>query len=313
MILADKIVRLRKKNGWSQEELAEKINVSRQAVSKWESMTAVPDLDKILLLAEVFGVTTDYLLKDSIEEEQCISTPDPEEARRLSLSEANTYLLWRKNAAVRIAVATALCILSVIPLLLFGRSLPAVGIVALLLTVAVAVTIYIFCGSKNASYTFIEEGHFSPEYGVVGVVQEKQSAFRATYTLLNIIGTALSILSPIPLIVAALSTENENAILLALSGTLVTVAVAVFLFVFGGTRWASFEKLLREGEYRVKTEKDALMKTVDSVYWAIAAVVYFLWSFVADAWGISWVVWPIAGVLFAGLSAILELILSMKK
>jgi len=47
MILADKIIRLRKKNGWSQEELAEKMDVSRQAVSKWESAQTVPDLEKI--------------------------------------------------------------------------------------------------------------------------------------------------------------------------------------------------------------------------------------------------------------------------
>ena len=64
MILADKIIRLRKKNGWSQEELAEKMNVSRQAVSKWESAQAVPDLEKVLLLGRLFGVTTDYLLKE---------------------------------------------------------------------------------------------------------------------------------------------------------------------------------------------------------------------------------------------------------
>ena len=70
MILADKIIRLRKKNGWSQEELAEKMNVSRQAVSKWESAQTIPDLEKILQLSTLDGVTTDYLLKDEIEDEE---------------------------------------------------------------------------------------------------------------------------------------------------------------------------------------------------------------------------------------------------
>ena len=68
MILADKIIENRKKNGWSQEELANKLGVSRQSVSKWESAQAVPDLKKILQLSEVFGVSTDYLLKDEVEE-----------------------------------------------------------------------------------------------------------------------------------------------------------------------------------------------------------------------------------------------------
>lgn len=62
MILADKIIAMRKKNGWSQEELAEKLNVSRQSVSKWESAASIPDINKILELSKIFGVTTDYLL-----------------------------------------------------------------------------------------------------------------------------------------------------------------------------------------------------------------------------------------------------------
>lgn len=68
MILAEKISEERKKNGWSQEELAEKLSVSRQSVSKWESGQSVPDLNRILEMARIFGVTTDYLLKDEIEE-----------------------------------------------------------------------------------------------------------------------------------------------------------------------------------------------------------------------------------------------------
>ena len=59
MILADKIMNERKRNGWSQEELAEKLGVSRQSVSKWESAQSVPDLNRILQLADNFGVTTD--------------------------------------------------------------------------------------------------------------------------------------------------------------------------------------------------------------------------------------------------------------
>ena len=67
MILADKIINERKKNGWSQEELADMLNVSRQSVSKWEGAQSVSDLQKILKMAEIFSVSTDYLLKDELE------------------------------------------------------------------------------------------------------------------------------------------------------------------------------------------------------------------------------------------------------
>lgn len=63
MNIADRIQNLRKQKGISQEELADKVGVSRQAVSKWESEQSVPDLDKVIILSEYFGVTTDYLLK----------------------------------------------------------------------------------------------------------------------------------------------------------------------------------------------------------------------------------------------------------
>ena len=68
MIIADKIVSLRKRAGWSQEELAEKLGVTRQSVSKWEGAQSVPDMDKVVQMSRLFGVTTDYLLKDEIEE-----------------------------------------------------------------------------------------------------------------------------------------------------------------------------------------------------------------------------------------------------
>ena len=62
-MLKDNLVMLRKLNGYSQEQIAEKIDISRQAYAKWESGATVPDVDKAALLAEVYGVTLDSLLK----------------------------------------------------------------------------------------------------------------------------------------------------------------------------------------------------------------------------------------------------------
>ena len=63
MKLAERIQYLRKMKGISQEELAEKAGVSRQAVSKWESDQSTPDVEKIIIMSDYFGVTTDYILK----------------------------------------------------------------------------------------------------------------------------------------------------------------------------------------------------------------------------------------------------------
>lgn len=91
MDLAEKIMQLRKQNGWSQEELAERLDVTRQSVSKWESGQALPEIDKIIKLSEVFGVTTDYLLKTQTQEkerEENTSTQSPDERENFHYYEA---------------------------------------------------------------------------------------------------------------------------------------------------------------------------------------------------------------------------------
>lgn len=72
MIFADKLIALRKKAGWSQEELAAKLNVSRQSVSKWEGAQSIPDIERIILISRLFGVSTDYLLKDELGEPEYV-------------------------------------------------------------------------------------------------------------------------------------------------------------------------------------------------------------------------------------------------
>ena len=91
MRLPDKIVELRKSNGWSQEDLAEKMNVSRQAISRWEGGTAQPDASNILQLSKLFGVTTDYLLNDEFSSDEDL--PKVKEIRIHGLSQIMGYLI----------------------------------------------------------------------------------------------------------------------------------------------------------------------------------------------------------------------------
>ena len=310
MILADKIIRLRKQNGWSQEELAEKMDVSRQAVSKWESAQTIPDLEKILQLSTLFGVTTDYLLKDEIEDAIFDSEAGDEGVRRITLEEANAYLEQRRGASWKIAIATFLCILSPITLFILGAAseIPslgisetfagAMGLVVLFAFVLCAVPIYIFCGFKNAPYAFLDKNEpFELAYGVKGVVTERKNQFGNTYVVWNAIATCLCIFSPIPLIVSAFS---ENAMLLAamLAVMLVIAGIGVSAFIVVGVRWASMQKLLREGEYTEKEKhRSALSDAVETAYWGLIVAIYLAWSFLTHRWDISWIVFVIGGVL----------------
>ncbi len=311
MILADKITNLRKKNGWSQEELAEKMQVSRQAVSKWEGAQTVPDLEKILALGKLFGVTTDYLLKDEIEDEEFTNEPDRLPVKRVSLALANEFLEWRRRAAGRIAAAVFLCIVAVIPLLLLSAATEApghpvsenlaagVGLVVLLVLVAVAVAIFVSCGFKNTPFEFIDKEPFETEYGVEGMVKEKQKAYRSAYAKSNILAACLCVLSPIPLFVSVV-TEKEFFMVVMLCITILLAGIGATLFIFAGVRFASMQKLLKEGDYARRDQRKTRVKeAVSTVYWLSAAAVYLGWSFLTNDWEITWVVWPIAGILFA--------------
>ena len=310
MILADKIIRMRKRNGWSQEELAEKMGVSRQAVSKWESAQTVPDLEKILQLGNLFGVTTDYLLKDELEEEEYDDGAEDTTLRCVTLTQANDFLAWRQTAAAIIAGGVLLCVTAVLPLLWLlalsqepGSGVPesvavGAGLCALLLMVTAAVALFIFCGMKNTPYAFLDQEIFRTEYGVWGMVRQRQKSYWNTYVICSILGVCLCVLSPVPLLMGAL-TQQELLVMKLLCLTILLAGMGAALLVLTGVRWASMQKLLQEGEYSPREKEHShLIETIAAVYWMAAVAIYLGWSFATNRWDITWLVWPVAGILF---------------
>jgi len=317
MIFADKLIKLRKQNGWSQEELAEKLGVSRQSVSKWEGAQSVPDLERILAMSELFGVTTDYLLKDQNEEEELSASPEQHPCRWVSMEEAHSYLELRKAASYRIALATLLCIFSPIPIIALGglaevgrigeNMAGALGIILLLALVAVAVAIFVKVGAESEPYEFLEKEYFETAYGVSDMVLKRREEFRGEHTSRCLMGCVLCVLSPAAVIMGAFS-ENELWLCLALCGTLVLAGLGVASFILGGVRWESYKKLLQEGEYNKTPEERSLTEKVEAVYWPVVTAIYLLWSFMSGDWGITWIVWPVAGVASAAIEGICKAI-----
>lgn len=318
MILADKIIEQRKKLGFSQEELADRLGVSRQAVSKWEGAQSTPDLQRILELGRLFGVSTDYLLKDDVEQTEYVDAPDDTEpVRRVSMTEADAYLALKEQQAPKVSGAVLMCILSPICLLLLGAASEAgrlgisenaaggIGIIVLLLIVAAAVAIFISYGVKTQPYEFLEKEPFETEYGVVGMVKERQSRYRPTHTRKMIVGVCVCICSAIPLLAASFATENVLVLVSMVALLLLIAGIGVFLMVSSGIRWGSMQQLLQEGDYtKNKKRNSTLLEAVSGAYWMLAVAVYLGYSFVSGAWDKSWIVWPVAGVLFAGVATL---------
>ncbi len=322
MIFADKLISLRKKAGWSQEELAEQMNVTRQSVSKWEGAQSIPDLEKMVRLSELFGVSTDYLLKDEIEDvEGLISANDTPKTRRVSMEEANAFLAVKEKTAKPIAYATFLCILSPICLIILGAMSEVaeygisedlaggIGMIVLLVLVAIATAVFIFCGSQTSPYSYLEKENFDTEYGVLGLVKDRKAQYKKTYTRNNIIGASLCVTALIPLFIGVMIDENNDLLLtVMLSFLFVFAGAGVVFFIKSGIVWASYEKLLQEGDYsqKKKTSKEntSWAVAIYTAYWMIATAIFLSLGFSGIEWKQSGLVWVIAGVLFPAIVAI---------
>lgn len=326
MILADKIINLRKKNGWSQEELAEKLGVTRQSISKYEGAQSIPDLDKILKLSEIFGVTTDYLIKDELEEEEYAASQMQENesesdrsVHKVTMEMANEYLQIIDWSAGKTAFATMLCILSPIVLLMLGamsempnyhiseNAAAGIGICVLIVLIAIAVTIFILCGMKTKKYEFMEKEDIETVYGVSGMVKEKRDAYHSMYVTQLVIGIACCICSVIPLFGTLAVSESDFYMVSAVCMLLALVAIGTYFIVRSAAKMNAMNQLLEEEDYtRQKKHENKKMSGPVTVYWLIATAIYLAWSFTTNDWDRTWIIWPVVGVLFPAFYAIVN-------
>ena len=312
MILADKIIEERKKNGWSQEELANKLGVSRQAVSKWESSGSIPDLQRILQMSELFGVTTDYLLKDEIEEDRLNEYVETKTIK-VSMEEANQYLDMKSRGSRIVGNATSLCILSPVPLIVLGtmtedHTLVGFGLVFLLILVAIAVYLFVNYGLHESHMQHLEKESFETEYGVSGMVRERREQYEPTFTRNIAIGVVLCILSVIPTIMAGVMEVEDYMSGISVGLLLIIVSIGVNILIRAGMIKSSYDTLLQEGEYTI--EEKHLKKKTDAfsgAYWCLIVAIYLGWSFSTNNWKFTWIIWPVAGVLYAAVLGMVKM------
>ena len=328
MILADKIVSLRKKAGWSQEELAEQLGVTRQSVSKWEGAQSVPDMDKVVQMSRLFGVTTDYLLKDEIEE-QAAALVEESPLRRVTMGQAADYLARRRAAAPKVAFAVLLCIVSPVTLLLLaamsevqrfpisGNAAAGIGLCVMLVLLAVAVSIFLRADADVRDYRFLEEEPFETEYGVTGMVRQRQREYADTRTRYTTIGAVLYVLAAAPLFAAVCVDGSDLLYVGAVGVLLVLVGIGCLFLVSAGVYSSAMERLLEEGDYaRGQKKHRRVPGTVSTIYWLAATAVFLIYTYGPSGNGqpqYSWIIWAVAGVLYAAVMGVVRLLLRGRK
>ena len=170
-----------------------------------------------------------------------------------------------------------------------------------------AVAIFIISSAKLKRFEYLQSSDFELEYGLSGIIREKQAAFEITYVRNTAIGVVLCILCAMPLIVAGIFEASNMTLSFFVALLLTIVSAGVYLLITAGTIKGSYDQLLREGEFEPKEQEHAKrVSKFAGVYWPIIVAVYLGWSFYTSNWGFTWVVWPIAALIFAGVSSVLH-------
>ena len=312
MILADKIINLRKKNAWSQEELAEKLGVSRQSISKYEGAQSIPDMDKILKLSKIFGVTTDYLIKDEIEDLEFLDEEYEEsKMRKVSMEMASDYLSLKEISAKNLALGVSLCIISPILLIIFSQAYESlllsvtenvvvgISLTVLFLFVIAAVGIFVREGMTLKKYEFIESESIDTDYGVDGMAKDKMEKFHDSFVKNNIIGVLLIVASVLPIFLGMIFSAEDMVIAIAMGFLLALVAIGVNFLLRANIYMNALKALLEEEDFT--RENKELKKKIEpfiTAYWILIVAIYLAYSLVTNKWDRSWIIWPVAGVSY---------------
>ena len=325
MTFSEKISALRKQKGWSQEELAEKLMVTRQAVSKWESAQSMPDLDKLVQLSEALGVSTDYLLKD----EQAQSAPVPATAeqtvkpRHVTQEEARRYLQLQTAAIPKTTLGVALCVWSSIVLIglpvlrsTLNWGFPeeicsGIGLCVLLVMVAAGVALLLTASGKLREFEYLEREPIETDNGAREQALSMQREVLPICAKRNTIGVVLCILSVLPLFaLMCVPGVPDGYYSLAVCALLLLVGIACLLLVRTGSMRGAVDKLLEQGDYtRENKAKSRFVGAVSAAYWLVVTAAFLFYTFGPKGNGqpqYSWFIWAIAGVLYGALMAALS-------
>jgi transcriptional regulator with XRE-family HTH domain/uncharacterized protein YxeA len=321
MILAEKIIKLRKQLGWSQEELAEKMNISRQSVSKWESKNSIPDLNKILMLADIFDVSTDFLLKDEYEAIESLNESKEQSGIQISLEQAVKYVESKVEVASVVTKGVLLCVCSVIPLFFFlamaetnrlnltSDVATVIGIVSILVMVSIGVSFFIKTNQYESDIAPVDNEPFELAYGVHSVFKEKLEKFRSTYNLRLSLGIFMFIISFVPLMVVNMYFNGTDVVLMMLIVLILMIAIGIYIVASVSAKYDAYNNILKDSG--VETEKSKRTKRAEKLaafYWPLLTAIYLGWSLWTMDWGTTWIIWPVGAVLFAALVGLMELL-----
>ncbi len=313
MILADKLILLRKKSGLSQEELAYKLNVTRQSVSKWEGAQAMPEIDKIVEIGKLFNVSMDLLLNDNLQIDETSNVKFQERKTiRFSTAEAQSCINNANKSKLLFAIGVLLSILSFSGfIILFELSLhyPHVignfyafifGFAIFLVLFAAATALFLSVNNNENKLINIKKSCIELDSDAKHYVLNQKQNFNKTYFIFNLVGLILCILSLFPLIFGitgdifpALTTKRITLLCYILFFILLAVGACLCAYVKHLDN--VFNSLLQIENFsyakiRLRTIKNLFL----NIFYPIVIITFMILLLTLTKWYLSWLIWPVA-------------------
>ena len=286
MKLGQKIAELRKKSSLSQQALAEKMNVTRQAVSKWESNQSIPDIEKIVDLSELFGVTTDYLLKNGTPSFELPGKSSEEKIEKalpaITDQEIDQYLEVAKKAAHFESLSIALFFLAIASFCLFSSLVfishnifGTVAYIAPIIIIAIALGYFIHAKLMMHEFKSITQNKFALTSTQNDLIDSSAHEFRNKNNRRIVIGVVLCILAIIPLILIWTLHLLPDWTWAVLAITFVLLGIVSYQFTFYFLRQLAFKTISGRRKHLPKEEKSLLING-SVIFWIVLFLVYYL-------------------------------------
>ena len=232
------------------------------------------------------------------------------------------YFDAKINSILLTAIATFIIIASVSIFMMLlgifgteGTIAPIIGVSLILIAVVTAVLLYIVADQRTKTFKIIEKSNFFLAPKLIAQLEKTMEDVRPTYSISIGLGVALIILPVIPLIILSILEFSERFILFGVSGLLLGVAAAVFIFIYFGTLLEMYEKILNRAidphlnpqEYSDIERQKKVKGLLENVYWPLILVIYFIWSFSRNAWAYSWIIFILGSVFESSIKSLFNI------
>lgn len=253
------------------------------------------------------------------ERETMIFESKEKETKKVTLSQAKEYIETTKRVSGLFATGVLFCVWSPV-LLIFLSGLSeirllsenvagCVGMLMLLACIAGAVALFLYSESCLGDSEFLKEGDFILADGVELYVEGERKRKRTFFSTMRIAGVVLCICSVMPLLGLSML-GNDFLAIISVCILLLIVGMGAALLTCAGKMEEIYLVLMKEGDFKETIKKKKKQKErLSSVYWCIVTAAYLAWSFWTDSWGFTWIIWPVAGVLYGAFAAIFSAVL----